>query len=139
MTGYESFRRALIVVGIFGALAVALGALGAHALRGQVELGVMSEKNLSGFETAVRYHMYHALAMFVVVLLRMHFQHPALKFAFRFFLIGIVFFSGSLYLICTREMSGAEWTRALGPVTPVGGLFLVAGWLSLCIPAIIKR
>ena len=124
----------LALAGLLGALAVALGALGAHALKGQVKLGAMSQDSLSGFETGVRYHTYHVLAMLAVVLVGFHTEGKWLKFAYRFFLWGIVLFSGSLYLLCTRELTGMDWLRALGPVTPLGGVLLICGWISLCVP-----
>ena len=139
MTLQRKYTSALALTGLLGAIAVGLGALGAHALRAQVDAGVMSERNFAGFETAVKYHMYHVIAMLVVTCWRVVDENKYLKAAFYFFLTGIVLFSGSLYLLCTREITGAESLRMLGPVTPVGGLFFIAGWLSMCLPLFRKR
>jgi uncharacterized membrane protein YgdD (TMEM256/DUF423 family) len=126
--------QALALAGLLGALAVALGALGAHALKGKLNEGLITPDQFSGFETGVRYHMYHVFALLLVVLLRHRFPGKALKYAYIFFVIGIILFSGSLYLLCTRQLTGADWLTVLGPVTPIGGLLLIAGWLSHCFP-----
>ena len=130
---------ALALAGFLGALAVALGALGAHALKGKLNAGAITLDQYAGFETGVRYHMYHVFALLFVVLLRQRFPGKALKYAYFFFLGGIILFSGSLYLLCTRQLLGADWLTVLGPVTPLGGLLLIAGWLLLCIPLFNKR
>ena len=131
--------QALALAGSLGALAVALGALGAHALKGKLNEGLITADQYAGFETGVRYHMYHVFALLLVVLLRHRVPSRALKYAYIFFVSGIVLFSGSLYLLCTRQLLGAEWLTALGPVTPIGGLLLIAGWMALCFPLFNKR
>lgn len=135
----ESFRRSLALTGLLGALAVALGALGAHALKNKMQAGLITEDQLGGFETGVKYHLFHVLAMLLVLLLRKQSERGSYRAAFYFFLSGILFFSGSLYLLCTRELLGAPWLKALGPVTPVGGVLLIAGWCCLCAPLFNKR
>lgn len=121
----------LVVIGILGAKAVALGALGAHWLKNQLPGGLITPDQLNGFDTAVKYQMYHTLAMLLVVLLSYHIQSKVLKWAYYSFYIGIVLFSGSLYFLCTRNLYGADFLRFLGPITPIGGLFFIAGWLFL--------
>lgn len=120
-------------VGFSGALAVALGALGAHYLKSQVQLGRMTIDNLNGFETGSRYHLLHTLVLFAVLLLRK--ETDNYKTTIRLFTWGIILFSGSLYLLCTRELWEADGLRLLGPVTPIGGILLIAGWLSLAFTA----
>src|SRR5687768_13407009 len=100
--------KQLITIGILGAIAVALGALGAHALKNQLPGGHITEDQLNGFDTAVKYQMYHTLAMFMVVILRNTFPHKFLNLAYTFFLWGIILFSGSLYILCTRGLTGLE-------------------------------
>lgn len=126
-----AIKNSLKVIGLLGGSAVALGALGAHALKNQLVTGKITADQLAGFDTGVRYQMYHTLAMFLLLLLNQ--QFPSLNFerARRFFLWGIVLFSGSLYLLCTRGLSGIDFFRYLGPVTPLGGVLMVAGWLFL--------
>lgn len=107
------------------ALAVMLGAFGAHALREQ-----LSADMLSTFETGVRYHVYHALALFVVVLaLARGYDAGWATLAGWLFMAGILLFSGSLYVLA---ITGVRW---LGAVTPFGGLAFIAGWLALAVAA----
>jgi uncharacterized membrane protein YgdD (TMEM256/DUF423 family) len=106
-------------------LGVALGAFGAHALRGR-----LAEDMLAVFETGIRYHFYHALGLFVVAWLSE--SHPSgwVNGAGWCFLVGIVIFSGSLYIL---SMSGVRWW---GAVTPIGGVAFLAGWLALTMATI---
>jgi uncharacterized membrane protein YgdD (TMEM256/DUF423 family) len=126
--------KQLFVTGISGAIAVALGALGAHWLRSK-----LGTDQLSGFETGVRYHLLHTIAMLAVIFLRVHYPGKYFAYAYAFFLWGIVLFSGSIYLLCTRELLNATWLSVLGPVTPIGGLCFIAGWICLTLPVIKKR
>jgi uncharacterized membrane protein YgdD (TMEM256/DUF423 family) len=103
-------------------LAVALGAFGAHALRGR-----LSPDMLAVFETGVRYHVYHALALFAVAWLSERQPGGLVQGAGVSFVLGIVVFSGSLYLL------SATGTRWLGAITPIGGLAFMAGWLLLLV------
>lgn len=116
-------RVAATLAAIFGGLAVVLGAFGAHALRARVD-----ERALAAFETAVRYQMYHALALFVAAALISRGLTQASMAAWAF-TTGIVLFSGSLYGLA---LSGQRW---LGPVTPLGGVAFLAGWMLLALAA----
>jgi uncharacterized membrane protein YgdD (TMEM256/DUF423 family) len=108
----------LLVAAVNGFLAVAAGAFGAHALA-----RVLAAPALATFETAARYHMYHALALALAALALPH--YPAARIAAALFLAGIVLFSGSLYALALTGL------RALAIVTPVGGLAFLAGWAAL--------
>jgi uncharacterized membrane protein YgdD (TMEM256/DUF423 family) len=106
---------------LFGALSVALGAFGAHALRERIE-----ESLLANYQTGVTYMFFHALALFVVVTAATRWPQSSLpSVAGWLFVAGIVFFSGSLFLMA---FTGARW---LGAVTPIGGVAFIAGWLLL--------
>lgn len=131
--------KQLITIGILGAIAVALGALGAHALKGKLETGLITPDLLNGFDTGVKYHIYHTIAMLAVVILKTKYDSKFLNWAYNLFFFGIILFSGSLYFLCTRNLYGADWLKFLGPVTPIGGLLFVAGWLCLTISAIKKN
>jgi len=121
----------LTIIGVLGSIAVALGALGAHYLKSKVKTGLLTMDQVNGFDTGVKYHIYHVLAMLIIFLLAKFIQNKYLKWAFNCFLIGIILFSGSLYFLCTRQLLHAEWLSFLGPITPLGGLFFIAGWVLL--------
>ncbi len=104
-----------------GALAVMIGAFGAHALKGTLE----NTGRLETFETAVKYQFYHVLALLLLGVLMSKFDHRFLNYAGYSFIIGMVIFSGSLYILCLTNVG--KW----GAVTPVGGLFLIAGWVLM--------
>ena len=114
-------RKTLLTAVIFGGLAVAIGAFGAHALRPLLEANGRTET----FELAVRYQFYHSFAMLFAGVLMQHFPSRQIGRAALCFAAGIVIFSGSLY---TLSLSGM---RILGAVTPVGGILFIAGWLLL--------
>jgi uncharacterized membrane protein YgdD (TMEM256/DUF423 family) len=134
-----SLPRQFITIGILGAIAVGLGALGAHALKNQLPGGLITPDQLNGFDTAVKYQMYHTLAMLLIVLLKKWYGNKFLNVAYHLFFWGIILFSGSLYFLCTRNLLGAEWLRFLGPVTPLGGICFVGGWLCLSFSAFKKN
>lgn len=125
--------KKLTMIGLLGAIAVALGALGAHFLKSKLPTGLITPDQLNGFDTAVKYQMYHTLAMLALVLLSKNTRHKFINWAYNCFLIGIIMFSGSLYFLCTRNLFGAEWLKVLGPITPIGGLFFIAGWIFLAL------
>ena len=105
-------------------LAVALGAFGAHGLRQR-----LSPDMLAIFETGVRYHVYHALALLVVAWVADKNPESLANAAGWAFALGIVVFSGSLYIL---SISGIRW---LGAVTPLGGVALLVGWVLLFLAA----
>lgn len=110
---------------ILAFLAVGLGALGSHALK-----GILSPERLVSFETGVRYHLVHALAVLIVATL-LHFgKKQALTVSGWLFIGGVVLFSGSIYFLAMQEVFGINLSF-LGPITPVGGILLMAGWLML--------
>jgi uncharacterized membrane protein YgdD (TMEM256/DUF423 family) len=129
----------LTLIGIIGSVAVALGALGAHYLKSKIETGLITIDQVNGFDTGVKYHIYHTLAMLIVFLLAKQIQSNYLKWAFNCFLIGIILFSGSLYLLCTRNLFHADWLSFLGPITPIGGLFFIAGWFFIAMIGMKKQ
>jgi uncharacterized membrane protein YgdD (TMEM256/DUF423 family) len=114
-------QRTFLALGaVSGALAVVAGAFGAHGLRGS-----LSPDLLAVFETAARYHMYHALALIAVAAIATRLQGRGADVAGWLFVAGTVVFSGSLYLLA---LGGPRW---LGAVTPLGGLCFIVGWVAL--------
>jgi len=118
-------KNFLLLGSIASFLAVALGAFGAHGLRGR-----LSPEMMSVFQTGVQYHMSHALAILVVGAIMGHLSGWLIQTAGWCFVAGIVFFSGSLYLLAVTGVT------VLGAITPIGGLFFLAGWACLAFAAI---
>ena len=131
--------KKLTIIGLLGAIAVALGALGAHFLKNKLSTGLITPDQLNGFDTAVKYQMYHTLAMLGLFIVSKYHTHTYIKWAYNCFMIGIVMFSGSLYFLCSRNLFGAEWLKVLGPITPIGGLFFVAGWIFIALVGLKKE
>ena len=130
--------KQLLLIGILGAISVSLGALGAHALKNKLQTGLISADQLIGFDTAVKYQIYHTITMLGIVILKLNFSNKFLNWSYNLFFYGIVLFSGSLYFLCTRNLLGADWLKLLGPVTPIGGILFVLGWICLSISVIKK-
>ena len=121
-------RKLVATACIFGVLAVISGAFGAHGLK-----AVLNVQQLEQWKTAVSYQFYHTFALLFLSLVNV--KSKLLNIAYWGFTIGIILFSGSIYLLSTRNITGFDWPF-LGPVTPVGGLFFIIGWLCLFIAAI---
>ena len=113
---------------VFGMVAVIFGALGAHALKARLD-----PESLKSFETAVRYQAWHAIALLAIAASGASLKY--LKGIAIFWILGIFLFSGSIYLLSTASLSGLN-VRFLGPVTPLGGLLFITGWVLLFISAI---
>jgi uncharacterized membrane protein YgdD (TMEM256/DUF423 family) len=109
---------------VFGFVGVGLGAFGAHGLRGR-----LSPEMLAVFETGVRYHMYHTLALLLTAAMMTRIDGRAMTAAGWCFTAGIFLFSGSLYALAFTGVT------ILGAVTPLGGLAFLAGWACLAIAA----
>jgi uncharacterized membrane protein YgdD (TMEM256/DUF423 family) len=121
-------KNLLLLAAILGAFAVGIGAFGAHALK-----ALVLPERLPIFETGVRYHFYHVFAIFIAYFLAKDSDNPKiLLWAARAFAIGILFFSGSLYLLACRDILPFSVAFA-GPITPIGGVFFMAGWLCIAI------
>lgn len=119
-------RTFLLIGALAGAIGVAIGAFGAHGLRGR-----LSPEMLAVFETGARYHLYHALALLAVAALMGRIDGRLITAAGWLFTSGIVLFSGSLYLLALTGVT------TLGAVTPLGGLAFMLGWACLAIAALV--
>ena len=116
----------LIVAGIYGMLSVVLGAFGAHAFK-----KILSAEKLVSFETGVRYQMYHAIVLLIIGFV-LTFTTSIERWAAISLMIGVFLFSFSIYFLTFAE----HWNlnlKFLGPITPLGGLFLILGWLLLIV------
>jgi len=122
----------LLIASLSGAVAVMLGAMGAHALKAKI-----SPEQLITYETAVKYQVYHSIGLLIIALLMDKLDTRLLGYSGCLFIAGIFLFSGSVYLLSLRTLLGIENWTFLGPVTPLGGLCFIAGWITLAI-AVIK-
>lgn len=116
----------LIVAGIYGMLSVVLGAFGAHAFK-----KVLSAEKLVSFETGIRYQMYHAIVLLVIGF-ALSFSTSTERWVAICLMVGVFLFSFSIYFLTFAE----HWNlnlKFLGPITPLGGLFLILGWLLLIV------
>jgi uncharacterized membrane protein YgdD (TMEM256/DUF423 family) len=129
-------KNFLVIAAFMGALAVMLGAFGAHALKTMLP-GDQSQ-SLATFETAVRYQFYHVFALALTGILYAGYPNKSLKAAGQLFIIGTIFFSGSLYILTYSAVTGASLQWA-GPVTPLGGIMLIIGWICLGLGMMKKR
>lgn len=118
------------IAAVSGVIAVVLGAFGAHSLK-----SMLTPELMQTFETGVKYQFYHTIALLFTGLFMNFFPSKTLNMAAISFIAGICCFSGSLYLLATRSLLGIENTAILGPVTPIGGLLFIVGWILLFIAA----
>lgn len=102
-------------------LAVGLGAFGAHALKAKLE----ADGTLATFQTAVHYQFYHTLALLAIGILMTKYSSQWLNYSGYSMMLGLIIFSGSLYILC---FTGMKW---LGAITPIGGLAFIVGWACL--------
>lgn len=117
----------LSAASFLGALAVMLGAFGAHGLKSRLDA-----YGLEIFQKGVEYQYYHVLALLAIGLLAVKYPGGLLQWSANFMIAGVLLFSGSLYLLAARSLLGIEsWSKVLGPITPIGGTFLIIGWILL--------
>jgi len=121
-------KKFLKTAAVLGALSVILGAFGAHALK-----QLISDKNLQTYETGVRYQFYHVIALFITGILYKDFTNNYLQWAGRLFCLGILLFSGSLYLLSFIELTDMTGLKWVGAITPLGGVCFITAWLLLAL------
>lgn len=121
----KNLTRLFVILGsLNAALAVILGAFGAHMLKNQ-----LSENLMTIFQTGNQYHFYHALGLFAVAFIASHTNSKLVKWSGLLMFIGIILFSGSLYIL---SITGIKW---LGAITPIGGIAFIGAWIVLAIAA----
>ncbi|HEY0272330.1 MAG TPA: DUF423 domain-containing protein [Chitinophaga sp.] len=126
------YKGFLVWAAVMGALAVIFGAFGAHKLK-----ELVTPDSVAVFQTGVTYQFYHVFALLAVAILSNWMPGPQLTWAGRLFIIGTFLFSGSLYAMVLFRAAGMEFPKAVGAVTPLGGLCYIAGWVLLLL-AVLK-
>jgi len=111
---------------VFGLVAIILGAFGAHALK-----AVLTEQQLISFETGVRYQIYQALFLLFIGSTNL-LTDKIKKIVSVFLILGVLFFSGSIYLLSTQDLTGVNF-KFLGPITPIGGFLIMISWLIVAV------
>ena len=122
----------VVTAAILGALTIMIGAFGAHGLK-----ELISENSLVSFETGVRYQMYHVIVMLILGVSTVILPKTQ-KWVFRFFLIGILLFSGSIYLLALNNFLPFD-AKNFVFITPIGGFLLIIGWLRLAYGVIVNK
>lgn len=122
----KKFKILILIGSALGALAVIFGAFGSHTLSSQ-----LSPKSMHAYETGVEYHFYHTIAIFITALLYRTYRIKGFFWIGLYFLGGILLFSGSLYLLSTKELLGIESMNFIGILTPIGGLALMGSWAAI--------
>lgn len=125
-------KKILSTAAILGMTAIILGAFGAHALK-----KVLSIEELSTFDTGVKYQMYHALFLLFIATMT-GLSQKTKKIIYILTLIGVIFFSGSIYLLATNNLTSIDF-KIIGFATPIGGLLLISAWGALLLNFINKK
>lgn len=121
-------KKFIQIAAVIGAVTVALGAFGAHALK-----QILPPASLATFETAVRYQFYHVIALLLTGIVYKEFSNKYVQWSGRLFITGIILFSGSLYLLTYLAATDTIGYRGVGAITPLGGLCFISGWALLAI------
>jgi uncharacterized membrane protein YgdD (TMEM256/DUF423 family) len=125
-------KKILSAAGFFGMTAIVLGAFGAHALK-----KVLTIDQLATFETGVKYQMYHALFLLFLGL-NSHLSNKIKKIILGLTILGVIFFSGSIYLLATDSLNAFNF-KVIGFITPIGGLLLILAWSILMVQFLKKK
>ncbi len=120
-------KKLIIISSILSAVGVIMGAFGAHALKES-----LSELQLKSYETGVKYHLIHSIAILVLALLYHQTKTKLFYTAGILMFIGIILFSFSIYLLSCKELLGIGSWSFLGPITPIGGTFFISAWVLVC-------
>jgi uncharacterized membrane protein YgdD (TMEM256/DUF423 family) len=113
--------KSFIILGsVLTGIAIIIGAFGSHAIKTKV-----LPEDLAIFETGIKYHFYHSLGLIIIGILGFHYPHEVVQSSGKLFILGILIFSGSLYLLVLTNL------RWLGAITPIGGFCFIMGWFIL--------
>jgi uncharacterized membrane protein YgdD (TMEM256/DUF423 family) len=122
-------KKIFVTAAVFGALAVIAGAFAAHGLQGR-----LAPREMQVWNTAVQYQFYHVFGLLALSSLS-RYKTRLINDCYFLFTFGIIFFSGSLYLLASRDLLGWSWLPVIGPVTPLGGLLFIGGWITMGVAA----
>ena len=123
-------KQIIVTASGFGLIAVIAGAFGAHGLK-----AYLSAPDLEVWHTAVQYQFYHVFALLFLSTFTTG-NNSLLKASYYLFTFGIIFFSGSLYLLACANVLKWDWIYFMGPITPIGGLLFIIGWITLGFAAV---
>ncbi|MBB2145252.1 DUF423 domain-containing protein [Pedobacter sp. LMG 31464] len=123
-------KRIILTAAFFGALAVILGAFSAHSFK-----NLISAPSLEIWQKGVEYQFYHTFALLYLSTFA-RYKNKLIGFSFIFFSLGIILFSGSLYVLALKDAYHLAITQFVGPVTPIGGLCFILGWVCLFLAAL---
>lgn len=126
-------RKIIATATFLGLTAIILGAFGAHALK-----NYLTPEQLISFETGVKYQMYHALFLLFLGLSAVFLTDKTKKLMYWLVVLGVTFFSGSIYLLTTKNVTGIDF-KFLGPITPIGGTLLITAWGILFVKVLNKK
>ena len=126
-------RKIIATAAFLGLTAIILGAFGAHALK-----NYLTPEQLISFETGVKYQMYHALFLLFLGLSAVFLTDKTKKLMYWLVVLGVAFFSGSIYLLTTKNVTGIDF-KFLGPITPIGGTLLITAWGILLVKVLNKK
>jgi uncharacterized membrane protein YgdD (TMEM256/DUF423 family) len=126
-------RKIIATAAFFGLTAIILGAFGAHALK-----NYLSPEQLISFETGVKYQIYHALFLLFLGLSGVLLMDKTKKRLYWLVVLGVILFSGSIYLLTTKNVTGIDF-KFLGPITPIGGMLLITAWGILLVKVLNKK
>lgn len=126
-------RKIIATAAFLGLTAIILGAFGAHALK-----NYLTPEQLISFETGVKYQMYHALFLLFLGLSAVFLTDKTKKLMYWLVVLGVAFFSGSIYLLTTKNVTGIDF-KFLGPITPIGGTLLITAWGILFVKVLNKK
>ena len=129
----NNVKTFLAIATLFMVTAIALGAFGAHALK-----NYLTPEQLISFETGVKYQMYHALFLLFLGLSAVFLTDKTKKLMYWLVVLGVAFFSGSIYLLTTKNVTGIDF-KFLGPITPIGGTLLIVAWGILFVKVLNKK
>lgn len=131
MNKKNNLKIPILLASILGATSIIFGAFSAHALENLADKNILSLHQLTIFEKAVKYQMYHSIVLLILSLFNFIQNKPIFKQSIYTIFSGILLFSYSLYWIALQNILGLAFPHALFWITPLGGLFMIIGWLLI--------